>query len=274
MIAGPAWLFCPADRPERFDKAADRADAVILDLEDAVLPADRASARRSLAAVPVDPCRTLVRVNAAGTPDFPRDLDAVAATAYRIVMLAKTESAAQLDPLAEAGFRVVALCETAAGIEHADEIARHPSVIALMWGAEDLIGSLGGHSSRADDGGYRDVARYARSRVLIAAGAASKPAVDAVHLDIADSAGLRAEADAAAAVGFAATACIHPSQVPIVRAAYEPAAEEYEWAADLLEEARAHAGVFRFRGRMIDAPVLRQARTILERVARHAGAEA
>jgi len=232
MTAGPAWLFCPADRPERFDKAADRADAVILDLEDAVLPADRASARRSLAAVPVDPCRTLVRVNAAGTPDFPRDLDAVAATAYRIVMLAKTESAAQLDPLAEAGFRVVALCETAAGIG------------------------------------------YARSRVLSAAGAASKPGVDPAHLDIADSAGRRAEADAAAAVGFAATACIHPSQVPIVRAAYEPAAEEYEWAADLLEEARAHAGVFRFRGRMIDAPVLRQARTILERVARHAGAEA
>lgn len=274
MIPGPAWLFCPADRPERFEKAADRADAVILDLEDAVLPADRANARRSLGAAPIDPTRTLVRVNAAGTTDFPRDLDAVAATAYRIVMLAKTESAAQLDPLAEAGYRVVALCETAAGIEHAGEIARHPSVLALMWGAEDLVVSLGGRSSRAEDGGYRDVTRYARSRVLIAAGAAGKAAIDAVHLDIADGSGLRAEAADAAAAGFAATACIHPSQVPIVRAAYEPAAEEHEWAAALLEEAREQGGVFRFRGRMIDDPVLRQARTIVERGARRTGAGA
>src|SRR5918998_404733 len=109
---GPALLFCPADRPERYAKAAERADAVIIDLEDAVAPEAREAARAALVAHPLDPARTIVRVNAVGTPDFVRDKQALAATDYTIVMLAKTESAAQLAELG--GFQVVALCETAA----------------------------------------------------------------------------------------------------------------------------------------------------------------
>lgn len=260
-IPGPAILFCPADRPERYAKAAAAADAVILDLEDAVAPADKAAARMHLAAATLDPARTLVRVNPVGTEEFRRDLDALAGTGVRTVMLAKAESAAQCDALGDC--RVVALCETAAGVEAAAELARHPSVDALMWGAEDLVASLSGRSSRHADGRYRDVARYARSRVLIAAGAAGKAAWDAVHLDIGDLEGLRAEAEDAAASGFAATVCIHPSQVAVIRAAYAPTAEQVDEARALLRAAEEEAGVFRFRGRMIDEPVLRQARRTL-----------
>jgi citrate lyase subunit beta / citryl-CoA lyase len=163
----------------------------------------------------------------------------------------------------------VALCETAAGVEAAGEIARHPSVDALMWGAEDLVASLSGRSSRHVDGRYRDVARYARSRVLIAAGAAGKAAWDAVHLDIGDLEGLRAEAEDAAASGFAATVCIHPSQAAVIRVAYAPTAVQVDEARALLRAADGEPGVFRFRGRMIDEPVLRQARRTLA----HAQAE-
>ena len=261
MIHGPAILFCPADRPERYTKAAAAADAVILDLEDAVAPADKAAARAHLIAADLDPERTLVRVNPVGTDDFRRDLEALAGTGVRTLMLAKAESAAQCDALGD--YRVVALCETAAGIEEAAAIARHPSVDALMWGAEDLVASLSGRSSRHPDGRYRDVARYARSRVLIAAGAAGKAAWDAVHLDIADTQGLAVEAADAAASGFAASVCIHPSQAAVIRAAYAPTPAEIDDAREMLAAAEGEAGVFRFRGRMIDEPVLRQARRTL-----------
>jgi len=140
-----------------------------------------------------------------------------------------------------------------------------PQVIALMWGAEDLVGAIGGRSSRHADGSYRDVARFARSRVLIAAAAAGKAAIDTVHLDIADLDGLAAEVEDAAAVGFAATACIHPSQVAVIRAGYAPTADEIAWAERVLSAAQANFGVFRFEGRMVDGPVLMQARAVLAR---------
>ncbi len=262
-MLGPALLFCPADRPERYAKALAAADTVIIDLEDAVAPADKASARLSLAAHEVDPDRAIVRVNAADGADHQADLAALAGTAYRTVMLAKAESGAQLDGLADAGYRVIALCETALGVENSAEIAGHPAVVGVMWGAEDLVASLGGRSSRHPDGSYRDVARYARSRVLIAAKAAGRLAIDAVHLEIADTEGLRREALDAVACGFDATACIHPSQVAVIRDAYAPAAEQRAWARRVIAAAEGQHGVFSFEGRMIDEPVLRQARAIL-----------
>jgi citrate lyase subunit beta/citryl-CoA lyase len=264
---GPAILFCPADRPDRYAKAAAAADAVIIDLEDAVAPADKEAAREHVAASALDAETTIVRVNPVGTVDHDLDLAALDGGRYRTLMLAKVEAAGQLDHLHEAGYRVIALCETAAGVEAAAEIARHPAVVSLMWGAEDLVASMAGRSSRFSDGPhhgrYRDVARYARSRVLIAANAAGKGAVDSVFLEIPDVEGLRVEAEDAAASGFAATACIHPSQVTVIREAYAPGEEELEWARAVLLEAQVQPGVFRFRGRMVDEPVLRQARRIV-----------
>ena len=260
---GPALLFCPADRPDRFAKAAERADAVILDLEDAVAPDAKHEARLALVSSTLDPERVIVRVNPASTPHFADDLAALAATDYRTVMLAKCEGTADLIELEE--FEVLALCETARGVLAAEEVAALPNVSGLMWGAEDLVASLGGSSSRHADGRYRDVATHARSQVLLAAGAHEIAAIDAVHLDIRDAGGLRAEAEDAAALGFVATACIHPSQVPIVRDAYHPSAERLEWARAVLAEAAGRPGVFAFRGGMVDAPVLRQAEAIVRR---------
>ena len=160
---------------------------------------------------------------------------------------------------------MIALCETAAGVLAAPSLAATRNVVALMWGAEDLVASLGGSASRFRDGHYRAVALHARSAVLIAAGAHGKAAIDAVHLDIADVAGQGAEARDAVASGFAATACIHPSQVDVIREAYTPTAEELEAARAVLTAAEGQRGVFQLDGRMVDEPVLRHARRIVER---------
>ncbi|WP_435744713.1 HpcH/HpaI aldolase/citrate lyase family protein [Microbacterium sp. PMB16] len=261
---GPAILFCPADRPERFRTALERADAVILDLEDAVLPAAKAAARANVIAADIDPERVIVRVNAPDSEHFPSDLEAVARTGFRTVMVAKTEDAESLSAFDER-FSLIALCETARGIHAADRIAAHPLVSAMMWGAEDLVASLGGTSSRNSAGGYRDVARYARSRVLLESGAHGKAAIDAVHIDLDDVAGLESEAVDAAASGFRATACIHPNQVAIIRAAYRPDEETVAWARAVLAAADDERGVFRFEGRMVDEPVLRHARSVVGR---------
>ena len=190
--AGPGWLFCPADRPERFAKAAAAADVVILDLEDGVAEAEKPAARKALRETPLDPERTVVRINAAGTDEQARDLDALADTAYTTVMLSKTESAAQVTALAPRD--VVALVETPRGAVFAAEIAAAEGTVAMMWGAEDLVATLGGSSSRRADGTYRDVARHVRSTILLAASAFGRIALDAVHLDIRDIEGLQAEA--------------------------------------------------------------------------------
>lgn len=264
LTFGPALLFCPADRPERFRGALDKADAVILDLEDAVRPEAKAAARVNIIDADLDPARVIVRVNAPGTETFESDLAALARTDFRTVMVAKTERAESLS-IVDERYSIIALCETARGVLAADRIAEHPSVIALMWGAEDLVASLGGTSSRFPSGEYRDIARHARSRVLLEAGAYGKAGIDAVHIDIDDLDGLQREATDAAASGFAATACIHPRQVAVIRAAYAPDAATVEWARSVLTASETERGVFRFDGRMIDEPVLRHARSVLAR---------
>lgn len=269
---GPALLFCPADRPERYQKAAERSDAVILDLEDAVAPADKKRARGAILAqlgsggetAELDPSRTIVRVNPVGTEDFAKDLHCLAHTPYRTVMLAKAETGEQLKALGD--YHVIALCETAKGILNSSEIAQAPNVVGLMWGAEDLIASVGGTSSRNDDGGYRAVAMHSRSTVLLAAKAAGKEAIDSVYVDIPDLAGLAAESADAVASGFSAKACIHPNQVAVVREAYAPSPEAVAAARELLEAAvAAGSGVFQFQGKMIDGPILKHAESTLRR---------
>ncbi|WP_411376013.1 HpcH/HpaI aldolase/citrate lyase family protein [Arthrobacter sp. MPF02] len=277
FLMGPALLFCPADRPERYQKAAARADAVILDLEDAVAPADKQRARGAILAQvgatgdepELEPSRTIIRVNPAGTEEFDRDLHCLAHTPYRTVMLAKAESPQQLEALD--GYQVVALCETALGVLNAPAIAAAPNVVALMWGAEDLLATLGGTSSRKDDGGYRAVALHARSSVLLAARAHGKEAVDAVYTNIPDLAGLARESADAVASGFGSKACIHPSQAAVVRGAYAPSEADVAAASELLQAARtAGSGVFQHNGKMIDGPILKHAEAVIRRAGEHA----
>lgn len=274
---GPALLFCPADRPERFAKALERADGVILDLEDAVAPERRREAREALlsAAGDLDPGRYMVRLNAVDTPDFAQDAETAKQMGASAVMLAKTESADDVRDAARAsGADVIALIETPRGVVNAAEIAGTVGCVGMMWGAEDLVAAMGGATSRfqpeevelgrAADG-YRDVPRHARSAVALAAAAFGPFAIDSVHLDIADTAGLRAEAVDAVALGYAATACIHPSQVEVIREAYAPPAAEVEWARKVLAAAEANGGVFKLDGRMVDGPVIAQAEATMRR---------
>jgi citrate lyase subunit beta / citryl-CoA lyase len=258
---GPGWLFCPADRPERFEKAAAAADVVILDLEDGVAAKHREAARAALIDTPLDPTRTVVRVNPATTPDHELDLQALARTEYRTVMLAKTESAGQVTALAP--LDVVVLIETPSAALVISELARVDNAFAVMWGAEDLFAVLGGTANRNADGSYRDVARHVRSQTLLAAKAHGRMALDSVYLDIRDLDGLRAETDDAVAVGFDAKVAIHPTQVPIIRAGYAPTADQVQWARHVLDAARSERGVFQFEGIMVDAPVLRRAERIV-----------
>lgn len=274
---GPALLFCPGDRPDRFAKALERADAAILDLEDGVTAPHRGAARSAVARSGLDPTRVIVRINRFGSTDHDEDVATVRATDYSCVMLAKTESSQQVEQVAEVtGAVVLALVETPLGMLRAAEIAATPACAGLMWGAEDLIAAMGGTGSRFPalcagpgqvPGAYRDVARHARSVVALAAAAFGRWAVDAVHLDFRDDAGLLAEARDAAALGFAATACVHPDQVSVVRRAYAPSREQIDWATRVLAAAEHEPGVFAFEGRMIDNPLLAHARAIQRQAA-------
>jgi citrate lyase subunit beta/citryl-CoA lyase len=262
---GPAWLFCPADRPDRYAKALAVADVVILDLEDAVAPARKEAARDMLRGLVADDAfddeRTLVRINGFGTAQHELDVRLTAELGLPRLMLAKAEDARHVTTLAR--HDVVVLLETPRGIEHAGELAAAANVIGVMWGADDLVAGLGGTASRRPDGPYRHVARFARSRALVAAKAHGRLALDAVYMDIDDLAGLAAECEDASAVGFDATVAIHPKQVSTIRASYRPVAEQIDWALRLLAHVGEDRGVTTFEGRMVDGPIYAQAERVL-----------
>jgi len=263
-LPGPAWLFCPADRPDRYIKALAVADVVILDLEDAVAPERKAVGRDALRALArsnaLDHDRTVLRINGASTSEHALDMELIDELAIPRVMLAKTEHPEDVRALASS---VIALVETARGVEWAGAVAEQPNVIGLMWGADDLVASMGGTSSRRTDGSYRDIARFARSRVLTAAKACGLLALDAVHMDIADLDGLMSECEDAAAVGFDATVAIHPRQLDVIRASYRPDPERLEWSRRLLAHVGGDRGVTTFEGRMVDGPIFKQAERVL-----------
>lgn len=270
---GPAWLFCPADRPDRYRKALDRADVVILDLEDAVGPdskeAARAAVRQLSDSGELDVGRTVVRVNSASTPDHQLDLELTTAAGIRRVMLAKAECSSEVEAIPH---EVIALLETPRGIERAGELASNEAVIGVMWGADDLVAGLGGTSSRLADGRYRDVVRYARARSLVAAKASGRLALDAVYMDIPDLDGLAVECLDAVSVGFDATVAIHPSQVAVIRESYRPSPDKIDWAGRLLAHVGEGRNVTTFEGRMVDGPIFKQAERVLRLASATTGA--
>lgn len=257
---GPAWIFCPADRPERFQKAAAAADVVILDLEDGA--GDKPAARQAVIDTPLDPARTVIRINAADSGEQQADLEALAQTKYTTVMLPKCEAAEKVTALAP--LDVVLIVETPLGALKVDETAAAANTLGVMWGAEDLFGFLGGTANRFADGTYRDVATYVRSRALLAAKAYGRLALDSVYIDIKNLDGLRTEVDDAVAVGFDVKVALHPTQVAVIREGYAPSPEQVEWARHVLAAAADQRGAFAFEGIMVDAPVLRRAERIVQ----------
>lgn len=265
---GPAILFTPADRADRFAKAAERADMVILDLEDGCQPANRGEARKAIAACMLPPEQVIVRINPPTTADGAHDLSMLAKTAFTQIMVPKVESATDVAAVTAVipNAQVIALIETPLGVLRADEVAAANSVVAMFWGAEDLVAGLSGTASRFPNGSYRGVAKHARARVQLAAAAFGKAALDSVYIDIPNKEGLKAEAEDAAALGYSATVCIHPSQADVIREAYRPSPEKVDWARRLLKEAETNTGAFTFESHMVDEPLFRQAQAILSRV--------
>ncbi|MFI7680553.1 CoA ester lyase [Amycolatopsis sp. K13G38] len=264
-MIGPALLFCPGSRPDRFARAAAAADSVILDLEDAVAPTDKPAARAAVATALADgavaPDRCVVRINPLDGEWGPADVAALRDTPVTTVLLPKAADPATVARLAP--WHVLALCETARGVLAARELSEVDNCVGLMWGAEDLTADLGGRASRRSDGSYLPHVVHARVTVLLAACAAGRIAVDGVYLDIADTDGLAAETTEAVAMGFGAKACIHPDQAPVIRAAYRPSTADVEWAREVIAAVAASTGVTTVRGNMVDEPILRHAHAIL-----------
>lgn len=260
-------LFVPATRPERVPKAlASGADAVIVDLEDAVAENLKAEARGHLEAFLVanPEAKVLVRINASGHTQQAEDLELCAARPGVVgVLLPKVESAGQVRAVAATGKPVWPIIESARGLVQLAEIAQADGVERLSFGALDLGLDLGLASGTAAAGRILDQARYAlllQSRLADLA-----LPLDTVFPDIKDLHGLARTIADARDMGFGGLLCIHPSQVAVVHETLMPSIDELAWAQRVLDAGASGEGVFVVDGQMIDAPVIGRARRLLQR---------
>jgi citrate lyase subunit beta/citryl-CoA lyase len=269
-MAPRSYLFVPASRPDRYERAlASGADAVIIDLEDAVAPADKGSARESLRrwlqARPAGARGVVVRINAHGSAWHGDDFALCALPAVASVMLPKAERADAMNAIAalRPDLHVIALIESALGIANARVLAALPVVERLAFGNLDLALDLGlrGH-------GEDDLAPHRAEVVLASRLAGLPPPADGVTAAIDDDARLRADVQRARRLGFGAKLCIHPRQVAAVHDGLAPSDAERAWARRVVDAAGSAAGAaVAVDGTMVDMPVLRRARAILDEVA-------
>jgi len=267
--AATVFLFVPADRPERFAKAfAAGADAVILDLEDAVAPPAKGGARAALgeaaALIGQARCPVLLRLNAAGSPEHAADLACAAALPLAGVMLAKSESAGEVEAAARAvGQPVVALVESARGLAEARSIAA--AAARLAFGSFDFAADLGCRHTR-------QALLLARLELVLASRLAGRPApVDGVTASTRDEAEIEADAAHAAELGLAGKLLIHPAQIAPALRGFAPGAGEIAWAERVLAVGLG-GGAVALDGEMVDAPVRLRAEAIL-RAARRLNGE-
>lgn len=274
-----SYLFAPGSNERLLERVFGAgADAVVLDLEDAVLPADKARARTlvagALAARAPGSRPVFVRINAVSSGLWLDDLVAVVGPSLAGIRLAKAESRAEVDAvdavlaelerargLPRGRIALVPTIESASGVLAAEAIAGHPRVSALAFGATDFLRDVGG-TAGADD---RETL-YARSHlVLVSRAAGLAPPIAPVHTNPTDLDGLRRASEADRRLGFFGRSCIHPAQVPIVNEAFTPSAAEVEHARRLLEAFdRAGTGaVLLADGSFVDRAVARRARAIL-----------
>jgi citrate lyase subunit beta/citryl-CoA lyase len=270
-----SWLFVPADSERKIAKAlASEADAIILDLEDSVAPAQKPDAREIVRALQAGSAPQLwVRVNPLASEFLMDDLDVLANSAIHGVVLPKAECGTDIEELASRTGNIpihAIVTETAASLFGLMSY-RVPGVplAAMSWGAEDLSAALGASSKYDTDGALSFTYKMARSLCLAGAVAAGVQPVDGVFADFRDAEGLRAEAEAAAREGFTGKLAIHPDQVAVINAAFSPGAEDIAHAEAIVAafEAEPHAGVLSVGGRMVDRPHLLQARRVLQRAA-------
>jgi len=257
-------LFVPGDRPDRFAKAAAAGpDAVIIDLEDAVSAAAKATARANIGSVLAETALslpTLLRINGVGSPWHNDDLHAARDLPLAAVILPKAETSADIARVADiTGFPVIALIETAKGLAGVEEIAQAAARIA--FGSIDFAADLSmGHT--------RLSLLSARSRIVLASRLAGSPApIDGVTTAIHDSDAILSDCIHAVEMGFGGKLLIHPAQIAPARQGFRPTQAEIDWAIRILEAATQGGAALSVDGAMVDAPVIARANQIMGRAA-------
>jgi citrate lyase subunit beta / citryl-CoA lyase len=283
--------FVPGADERMLTKSIDTAaDGLVLDLEDAVTPDRKVSARETVAAwlgaVDFRGKERVVRVNPLDTPWGHDDLRVILRNPPDALLIPKVSTLAELQliedilalheseyghPAGEVGLIVVST-ETPLGALNVATFPDCRRVIGLTWGAEDLSALLGVSRNRFPDGTLLDTYRYCRVRTLLSAAAGGVQPLDTAFVDIRNPDGLRAECQEAAWMGFLGKVTIHPGQIDIVNAAFTPTADEVA-EAERLVEAMAEAEregrmAIAFEGRMVDVPHLERARRLLARAQR------
>lgn len=272
-----SFIFAPGNRPDMFPKAlAVGADIICVDLEDAIAPQHKAEARKAtlawFAVAELDGAvEAMVRINAPRTPEGMRDIDAILASpkAPPALMLPKVKSPSEITALAELldEFKIAArlhvIVETNEALEAAWEIARASDRIeALFFGGVDMAADLRCRNSW-------NALLYARSRVVHAAAGAGVDVIDVPWLDLDDMDGMRAEAEAAAELGFSGKGSIHPRQVPVLNAVFTPSAAEVAYAERVVAAfGQADSGLVVLDGKLLEKPVLRSMHRVLARAGR------
>lgn len=263
-----SYLFVPGDRPERFAKAlATAAHQVVIDLEDAVNPEAKISAREGLSAWLVDAVsdadrpRVVVRVNAFGTPWHEDDVSMLRASGIANVMVPKAENAHELTDIASRcarGVTLVALIESVAGIVQMRDIANEKAVSRLAFGSFDYCVDAGveGHDRELD---------YVRSLFVIESRYANlPPPVDGVTLSVDDSALIAQDVAIGKRFGFGGKLCIHPKQVDWVNRGFSPTEADRAWAEKVLAKlAENPKGAIAVDGKLVDKPIVDRAKRIL-----------
>lgn len=267
MFVAASLLFVPGSRPDRFAKArAAGAGLTVIDLEDAVAPADKHSARAAaLAQVAGAPQGWAIRINAVRTAAGIRDLAALIESPAlpQTLLVPMVEDAGDIavleGALGERCPQLVPLIETPRGLRHARVVARHAKVAAVMFGGGDFSGELGVELAW-------EPLLAARQQFVLACAEARKPAIDVPFVGLDDEAGLAAECARARALGFSAKAAIHPSQLRAIHLAFLPSEAEVAEAREALAAYEAGGGqAIRFRGRMLEAPFIIRYRALLAR---------
>lgn len=267
------YLFVPGNRPERFAKAkSTTADAIVIDLEDAVAADAKPAARNAIGAWMADVpdrerSRIVVRINDAASRFLDDDLALLKGIGPVSLMLPKAESADMVDAVRSVvpAVPVLALIESARGIRNVDAIAEAPGVTRLVFGTLDFALDLG-----LDLGDSNDALVYGAARLVIASRVAGlAPPVAGVTARLDDDGRLRDDLRWEQRHGFAAKLCIHPRQVDFVHAAMRPSVDELAWARRVMEAAASSPGAASLDGRMIDRPVVVRAEQTLARAANH-----
>lgn len=262
-VRARSYLFVPANRLDRIAKArASGADAVIVDLEDAVSLDAKDTARAALANV-LNPARpVIVRINSAKTRWFTDDLRLCRTPGVGAIMLPKAESSAELREAASSVGRAIPLLpliETARGLWNVLEIAQTPGVQRLVFGALDFQLDLG-----LMGGGQEELVPFRAQLVLASRVASIIPPVDGPTTAVDDAEAIRSDALRARRAGFGAKLCIHPKQVGWVNESFRPSHDEIAWATRVLAAARGAQGeAFAVEGKMVDRPVVALAESIL-----------